>query len=143
MMFNRFPFCLVLFATTMIVAPTANVTTARAQDAPIIVDGEPITELEIEQRSKFTQAAKRKVPSGDEVIDELRDEKLKVHEALRAGLRVTDSEVDDAYAKMGVRMRTTQERLTEILEGSGVSADTVKHMLRADLASKKMLGSVR
>jgi hypothetical protein len=141
MMFERFLFCLVLFATVMIVGATANVTTARAQNAPIVVDGEPITELEIEQRSKFTQAVEHKVLSRNEVIDELRDEKLKVHEAMRAGLTVTDSEVDEAYSKTGRRMRITPERVTEILQQLGVSADTVKHRLRADLASKKMLGS--
>jgi hypothetical protein len=48
----------------------------------------------------------------------------------------------EAYSKTGRRMRITPERVTEILQQLGVSADTVKHRIRADLASKKMLGSV-
>jgi peptidyl-prolyl cis-trans isomerase SurA len=84
-----------LAAMMMVLAPAA-ASIGRAQEVVVIVDGEPITDLDIEQRSKFTQLATRKTPSREEVIDELRKEKLKMHEARKAGLEVSDSEVDEA-----------------------------------------------
>jgi peptidyl-prolyl cis-trans isomerase SurA len=71
------------------------------------------------------------------VIDELRNEKLKVHEARKVGLEVSASEVDQAYAEMGRRMRMTPEQLTQILVQAGVSVDTIKHGIRADIAWEK------
>ncbi len=50
----------------------------------------PITALDIEQRSKLTQMSTHKTPPRQEVIDELINEKLKVREAKKWGLEVTD-----------------------------------------------------
>ena len=94
-----------LAATMLVLAAAAPATTARAQVVVIVVNGEPITALDIEQRSKLTQISTHKTPPRQEVIDELINEKLKVREAKRWGLEVTASEVDQAYASMASRMR--------------------------------------
>ena len=75
------------------------------------------------------------------MIDQLRNEKLKVQEARKAGLDVRDSEVDEAYTQMARRYGMTPERSTAFFAGMGINVDTIKHMLRADLASRKMQGS--
>ena len=107
---------------------------AYAHQALAIVNGEPITELEIEQRSRLTELSTRKTPAREEVIDELRKEKLRVHEAKKFGVEVPDSEVDEAYAAMASRMRRTPEQLTDALAKAGIDADTLKHRIRADIA---------
>jgi peptidyl-prolyl cis-trans isomerase SurA len=136
-MFNKIMTCRTLLAAAMIFVAADTASIGHAQDAGLIVGDEPITELEIEQRSKLTQFGKRKTPSREEVIDELRNEKLKVQEARRAGLEVSASEVDQAYVEIGRRMRLTPEQLTERLVQAGVSVDTIKHGIRADIAWKK------
>ena len=47
----------------------------------IIVNGDPITAYDIEQRSRLVQLSTRKTPTRKEVVDELIDEKLKLNVA--------------------------------------------------------------
>jgi peptidyl-prolyl cis-trans isomerase SurA len=105
----------------------------RAQQVVVIVNGDPITALDIEQRSKLNSLSTHKVPPRQEVLDELITEILKVKEAKKWGLEVTDSEVDSAYANMASRMRLNADQLTQLLAKSGVNAATLKHRIRADI----------
>ena len=123
-----------LAATIFIVAALMAATTARAQQIVVIVNGEPITALDVDQRSKLTQLSTHKVPPRQEVIDELINEKLKLREAKKFGLEITASEVDTAYASMAGRMRFTADQLTQQLARSGVNASTLKARIKADIA---------
>lgn len=105
-----------------------------AQEVVALVNGEPITALDIEHRAKFTQMSTNKVPARQDVINELIDETLELGEAHRYGIDVPDSEVDNAFAGVGTRMGADPQKLTEILEKGGASAGTLKHRLRAQLA---------
>jgi peptidyl-prolyl cis-trans isomerase SurA len=107
---------------------------AQAQQVLVIVNGEPITALDVEQRIKLQQISGQKAPSRQEIIDELINEKLKVREAKKWGLEVTDSEVDTALASMAGRMRLTTDQLVQQLAHSGVNVATLKHRIRADIA---------
>src|SRR6516164_2462186 len=95
--------CILSFAIAMIVV---GVTTAAAfaQNVVIVVNGDPITALDVEQRTKFIKITTQKTPSRQEVLNELIDERLKIKEGRRWGLELPDSEVDSAYANMGERM---------------------------------------
>jgi len=112
---------------------SALATAARAQQVVVIVNGEPITALDIEQRTKLNQLSTHKIPSRQEVLDELINEKLKVREAKKLGLEIPSSEIDTAYASVASRMRLTPEQLTEQLAKSGVNAATLKARLKADM----------
>jgi peptidyl-prolyl cis-trans isomerase SurA len=109
-------------------------TTASAQQVVVVVNGEPITALDIEQRSKLTELSTHKKPARQEVLDELINERLKVREAKKWGLDVSNSEVDNAYASMASRMRLTADQLTQQLAKSGVNAATLKARIKADIA---------
>jgi peptidyl-prolyl cis-trans isomerase SurA len=104
-----------------------------AQQVVVIVNGEPITALDIEQRSKLTQLSSQKAPSRKEVIDDLINEKLKIREAKKFGLEASTEEVDNAFASMASRMRATPEQLTQHLAKSGVNVTTLKSRIRADI----------
>ena len=134
MTFDHFTNCRSLLIAALIIIAATPAGLAFAQTVGAIADSEPITELEIQQRSRLTEQSTRKTPARDEVIDELRKEKLKVQEAREFGVEVSDSEVDQAYANMAARMRLTPEQLTEQLARSGVNIDTLKHRIRADMA---------
>src|SRR5262245_30761045 len=121
-------------ATLVFLAALAPTTIAFAQQVVVIVNGEPITALDIEQRSKLTQLSIHKAPARQEVLDELINEKLKVREARKWGLEVPNSEVDAAYASMASRMKMTAEQLTQTLAKAGVNAFTLKGRIRADIA---------
>ena len=106
----------------------------RAQEVVVLVDGEPITALDIEQRAKFIEMSTHKPPSRKEVIDGLIDEILEVREAKNFGIDVPTAEVDNAFANVGSRMGVDPAKLTEMLAKGGASAETLKHRLKAELA---------
>ena len=122
-----------LTAAVLMLGLSALATAARAQQVVVIVNGEPITALDIEQRTKLNQLSTHKIPSRQEVLDELINEKLKVREAKKLGLEIPSSEIDTAYASVASRMRLTPEQLTEQLAKSGVNAATLKGRLKADM----------
>lgn len=107
---------------------------AAAQQVTVLVNGEPITSYDIEQRSKFIQLTTHKVPARQQVVDELINDKLKVQVAKRYKLDITESDVNNAYANMGKRMHWTSEQLTQSLAQNGVDAATLKARIRAEIA---------
>ena len=123
----------VLAAAVLVFGVSALATPARAQQVVVIVNGDPITALDIEQRSKLIQLSTHKAPTRQEVLDELINEKLKVREAKKFGLDIPNSDVDNAYASMASRMRLTPEQLTEQLAKSGVHTATLKARIKADI----------
>jgi peptidyl-prolyl cis-trans isomerase SurA len=121
-------------ATFLMFAAAIPATTAGAQQIVVIVNGEPITALDVDQRSKLSQLSTHKVPPRQEVLDELINERLKLREAKKFGLDVSASEVDTAYASMAGRMRFTADQLTQQLAKSGVNVSTLKARIKADIA---------
>ena len=113
---------------------------ASAQD--IVVDGETITADDIDQRSRFDQLATHKMPSREQVIDELRAELHDIHEASKLGLIPSASDVDTAYANMAARMHLTADQLTKALVQQGIDARTLKQRIRADIVRQQHLRSL-
>src|ERR1700754_3238885 len=83
--------CRRLLAAALVVLATG--ISAAAQNVVVIVNGEPITALDVEQRGKLIQLTSQKTAPRQDVINELIDEKLKVREGKRWGIEVSDSEV--------------------------------------------------
>ena len=106
---------------------------ARAQTVAVMVNGEPITDFDIEQRSKLAMLSTHKQPSREEVVNELIDEKVKIREAKKFGVDPTSADIDQTYAQVSQRMRITPEQLTASLEKQGIRADTLKQKLKTDL----------
>jgi peptidyl-prolyl cis-trans isomerase SurA len=104
-----------------------------AQSIACMVNGEPITGLDIEQRTKLNFLTTRKQMSRQEVLDELTNEKVKVKEAKRFGVDPSASDIDQAYAGMSQRMRLSPEQLTKSLESQGIRPDTLKARLKAEM----------
>ncbi|WP_456632351.1 SurA N-terminal domain-containing protein [Bradyrhizobium sp. URHC0002] len=104
-----------------------------AQSIACMVNGEPITSLDIEQRTKLNFLTTRKQMSRQEVVDELTNEKVKIKEAKRFGVDPTASDVDQAYSGMSQRMRLSPEQLTKSLESQGIRPDTLKSRLKAEM----------
>jgi peptidyl-prolyl cis-trans isomerase SurA len=126
-----------LLAAAIIVVATCGASVA--QNAVAVVNGEPITALDVEQRMKFIQLTTQKPAARQTVIEDLIDEKLKVREGKRWGIEVSDTEVDTMYASMGQRMRFTAEQLTQSLERGGVKANTLKARIRADTVWQQLV----
>ena len=118
-------------ATAMVVAVVSD---ARAQQIVALVNGQPITALDVEYRSKFMQLSTKKVPARKEVIDSLIDEILEVNEAKRFTLEVPDADVDNAFNRIATNMGLDAQKFAQVLASSGTNADTLKRRLRAQIA---------
>jgi peptidyl-prolyl cis-trans isomerase SurA len=104
-----------------------------AQTVAVMVNGDPITNYDIEQRGKLNFLTTHKAAVRQEVIDELIDEKVKIKEAKKFGVDPGSSDIDEAYAGMSSRMHITSDQLTKSLESQGIRPDTLKERIKADL----------
>ena len=123
----------IMIAAACVFAALAAPSRALAQHVVLIVNGEVITDYDIDQRTKFNTLSTHKTPARQEVIEELIDEKLKVQIARRYKLDITDSDVDSSYGDMARRMHLSADQLTQTLAQNGIDAKTLKARVRADL----------
>ncbi len=118
-----------------IVAIAATISSpALAQQIVLLVNGAPITDLDIAHREKFLEMSNHKKPSRQEAINSLVDETLELKEASRFALEPSDAEVQSAYDNVAANMGVDAPKLTQILTTGGASADTLKHRLKAQMA---------
>jgi peptidyl-prolyl cis-trans isomerase SurA len=126
--------CRHLAAAALAVAIMAMVqSAAMAQQIVAFVNGDPITAFDLDQRLKLNSLGGNKTPVRQEVLDELVNEKIKLHLLKRFVFEVTDKEVEESYASMARRMRLNSEQLTELLAKSGVRPSTLKSRIKADM----------
>lgn len=109
------------------------VSPSHAQTVACMVNGEPITDFDIEQRSKLDFISTHKQPARQEVTNELIDDKVKIKEGKKFGVDPTSSDVEQSFAAMSSRMRITSEQLTKSLEGQGIRPETLKNRIKADM----------
>jgi peptidyl-prolyl cis-trans isomerase SurA len=107
---------------------------ARAQQIVLLVNGSPITDLDIAHREKFLEMSNHKKASRQEAINSLVDETLELKEAARYSLEVSDADVQSSYDSIAENMGVDAQKLTQILTNGGASADTLKHRLKAQMA---------
>ena len=99
----------------------------------VIVNGDPVTQFDVDQRAKLIQISTQKTPTRNEVIEELINEKLKIQLLKRFMIDGIDKDVDTAYVNMARRMRATPKDFTENLEKQGLKTETLKSRIKADL----------
>ncbi|HEY0218770.1 MAG TPA: SurA N-terminal domain-containing protein [Afipia sp.] len=122
----------IALAALLVTFVVAASTRADAQTVAVLVGGEPITSMDIEQRTKLTTLTTHKTPTRQEVIQELIDEKLKIREGKKFGVELGISDVNEAYDNMASRMRMNGDQLTKVLEAQGIRPDTLKQRLKAE-----------
>jgi peptidyl-prolyl cis-trans isomerase SurA len=113
--------------------------TASAQQVVVVVSGEPITAVDIAQRSRLAELSTHKTPSRQEVLDELIDEKLKLQVTRRYKLEVTEAEVNNAFNGIASRARTTPQAFAQALAHSGINVEAFKTRLKADIAWQQII----
>jgi peptidyl-prolyl cis-trans isomerase SurA len=122
-------------ATLAVAAVVAVASQAHCQEEVVVlVDGEPITSLDVQQRAKFVEMSTHKPPSRQQAIDSLIDQILELHEAARYGINPTDTDVNDAFNHVASNMGVDTQKLSQMLTSGGASAGTLKLQLKAQMA---------
>lgn len=104
-----------------------------AQTIAVMVNGDPITNFDIEQRAKLNALTGTKNPDRKAILNDLIDEKVKIKEAKKFGVDPSASDIDQAFSGMAQRMRLSGDQLTKVLESKGIRPDTLKQRIRADM----------
>jgi len=97
-----------------------------------VVGGEPITQVDIQQRTRLIQLSTQKTPARQEVLDELIDDKLKVQLSKRYIAEVPKREIENAYATIARRAGMTVAQFAKMTEANGISAEALKSRIHAD-----------
>lgn len=118
---------LALAAATLLSSP------ARAQVAAI-VNGEPITVLDITERLKLHRNTAKQNISRKEVLEELIEHKLKLQIAKRANIDPTETEVNRAFAGMAQRSGRSPAQFEQALQQSGIDVSRLKARVKSDMA---------
>jgi peptidyl-prolyl cis-trans isomerase SurA len=128
--------CRALAAAAFVVAAAA-IGPARAQTVVAFVNGEPITALDVQSRSKLMelQSQNHQAPPRQKVLDELIDEKLQIREGKRWGIEISNAEVDSSFAYTATRNAhlNSAEQFANLLREKGVSVADFKSRIRAQL----------
>ncbi|WP_441235695.1 peptidylprolyl isomerase [Bradyrhizobium sp. 930_D9_N1_4] len=106
---------------------------SRAQNIVVMVNGDPITDFDIEQRSKLDTLTTQKTPTREQVINELIEDKVKLKEGKKYGVDPGVSDINQSYEGMAQRMRITPDQLTKSLEVKGVRPETLKGRMKAEM----------
>ena len=130
---------LILGAAVVGAACALSAPSALAQHVAVIVNGEPITTYDIEQRSKLIQLQTHKTSPRDEILNDLIDDKLKVQIGKRYKLEMSDQDMETAYSEIAGRMRLNSAQLTQTLSNQGVSAYTLKDRIRAQMVWQQIV----
>ncbi|MBR0696048.1 SurA N-terminal domain-containing protein [Bradyrhizobium lablabi] len=127
------PYSLVLGCVLAFALVLGSVTRPHAQTVAVMVNGEPITSFDIEQRTKLNGLTGKKDNNRQDILNELIDEKVKIKEAKKFGVDPSASDIEQAYAGMAQRMRLNSDQLTSVLDNKGIRPDTLKQRIKADM----------
>ncbi|MES0879261.1 peptidylprolyl isomerase [Roseibium sp. SCP14] len=107
----------------------------------VIVNDTPITDYDISQRSRLITMTQRKsgAAAKRQAEEELIDDQIKLAEAERVGVEVSQSEVDSAYNNIARNVKMSPSQLSKALRSGGVKPETLKSRLKAQLAWNQVL----
>jgi peptidyl-prolyl cis-trans isomerase SurA len=114
---------------------------AAASEIVVIVNRTPITSYDIQRRAAFMKLQRRKGNLNELAEEDMIDQTLRLSEAQRLGIRVTDDKVDGAYDNFAKSNKMTVKQLDGIMSQSGVTKSHFKEFIRAQMAWNQALGA--
>jgi peptidyl-prolyl cis-trans isomerase SurA len=126
------------FASALVALAVAVPATARAQ-VVVVANGSPITEYDIQQRMKLDASSTQKNPDRQKVINDLIDDRLKIARAKVYAFEIDEAEVNNAFEGMATRQHITPAQFAQVLERAGISPNTVKARIRAELTWQQLV----
>ncbi|MCB1493992.1 MAG: SurA N-terminal domain-containing protein [Rhodobiaceae bacterium] len=123
-------------AIALFALPVAAPGTAQAAEKiAVLVNDEPISDFDIAQRARLLKLTGVKGNTTTKATQELIEERLKLQEAKRLGITVSDDDINGALQKIATNTRTgTVSRLAQALSANGINIRTLKDRFRAQIA---------
>jgi peptidyl-prolyl cis-trans isomerase SurA len=114
---------------------------ARAQTIVSSINGDPITDLDIAERTKMLKAL-RKPATREAALESLYADRLQAREAAKFGVRSGDAEISQAIVNTAQEMKIAPEALVAALQQAGVSADHFKAHFGAEFAFEVLVAAL-
>ncbi|MCZ8543312.1 peptidylprolyl isomerase [Mesorhizobium qingshengii] len=128
-------FALLVAATS--VSITVMTPPAFASEIKYVVNDIPVTTGDIAHRAAFLKLQRKKGDAAQEMIDQT----LRMAEARRLGIRISDAQVEAAYQRFASSNKMQLSQLDGVMEKSGVSKDHFKEFIRAQMAWNQALSA--
>jgi peptidyl-prolyl cis-trans isomerase SurA len=113
--------------------------------ATAIVNGDVITQTDIDQRIALLAIANGQQITGDEldrlrqqVLRNLIDETLQVQAATAAKIEIRDSDVDKTLARVAGNIKQTPEQLAAYLAANGSNIASLRRQIRGEIAWQRL-----
>lgn len=110
---------------------------AFADTVKYIVNDVPITTGDIKHRTAFLRLQRKKGDAANEMIEQT----LRLAEARRLGIRISDAQVNEAYARFASSNKMQLKQLDGIMAQSGVTKQHFKEFIRSQMAWNQALGA--
>lgn len=110
---------------------------AFASTIKYVVNDVPITSGDIAHRAAFLKLQRKKGDAAQEMIDQT----LRLAEAKRLGIRISDAQVEAAYQRFATNNKMQLSQLDGVMEKSGVGKDHFKEFIRAQMAWNQALSA--
>ena len=150
---NYIALCLVTLlsvTTSSVLSSDANAKKASASFGIVAtVNDDAISKRDLDDRMRLifasagmpaTKESQAKVKP--QALDILIDEQLKIQEATRNNMSVTEEEIDEAFAKMAAQNKMEAAQFSEVMKKSGIPASTLRRQIKAQLAWTKVIGGI-
>ncbi len=105
---------------------------AQAQVIMAMVNGDPVTAFDVDQRIKLVKLTEHKVLTQKEALEILINERAKLKEGKRFGLDLSKSDVDEQFDTMAKRMKIPTPQLEKALEQQGIRPKSLKVRIKVD-----------
>jgi len=124
-----------VLALTMAIPATSlvSVPSAQASDIKVVVNDQAVTSYDIARRKAFLQLQRRKGNLTQMATDELIEEALKRSAVQRAGYRIPENRVNEAFANFARGNKMSTKQMTQILNQSGVTAKHFKEFIKLQI----------
>ncbi|WP_417435156.1 SurA N-terminal domain-containing protein [Hoeflea sp.] len=130
----------VALALPLLIAPA---TTARAaSEIKIIVNSQAITSVDIARRVAFLKLQRTGGNLGKKAREQLVEEALKMQEAARIRVLVSDAQVDASYQRFAASNNMSTKQLTQVLNQAGVTPKHFKAFIRVQMSWPRVVTAI-
>ncbi|CAH2396395.1 peptidylprolyl isomerase [Mesorhizobium ventifaucium] len=127
----------------LVAATSASITMmtppAFASQIKYVVNNVPITTGDIQHRAAFLRLQRKKGNAAEEMIGQT----LRVAEAKRLGIRISDAQVEAAYQRFATTNKMQLKQLDGVMAQAGVGKEHFKEFIRSQMAWNQALTARR
>ncbi len=129
------------YATVVLLLSALLIAAPRSAEAQVValVNGAPVTELDISQRMKIIQVTTHKSASRQEALKALVDDHLKIFITKRYSIEPSAQEVDNAFANMAQRSHLSAQQMEQSMTRQGLSPSAFKFKLKAEIGWNNLI----